>query len=693
MSKFSENFNDRDVGDTDIWRRIVLENALDAVIGINPLDQVIDWNLNAEKIFGYSKKEAIGTNMAEMIIPPEYRESHALGIQHFMNTGVGPILNKRIELEAINKEGKRFPVELTVIPLTLSGSVYFYSFVRDISEKKKSEEALISSENLYHTTFSRAPVGIINTGPDGKLINVNDKICEMLGYSVQELKALTFIEITHPEDRRLDLQMFEEIKKDKTALYKREKRYVRKDGSVVWVHVTGQMLYNSNGTPKHSVTIVQDISARKKAEEEKQKYEVQLMILSELSMELLKEPLGYRERLQKFVDSIVPKLSDWCTVDILDVNGELKLEAVAHTDPAKVKLAYEMREKFPQKERTAGPFHVVKTKQAELVQDIPLDALRKMAISEEHFNLVKDLGLKSYVCVPILAHGETLGAFTMISESKVFDDDDLKFSEQLATRAALAFYNSRLYDNAQNALKARDEFLSIASHELKTPLTSLKIQAQLQSRLVSKGSPEAYSKDRIIANNEKLERSVQRLDRLVDDMLDISRIRTGKLTMHREEVNLSLLIQEVIDRMQELFIEASGENIEFEGPEKAYGMMDPMRIEQVISNLLQNALKYGLGKNVKVTVSDFPSVLKLSVSDKGLGIFEVDQKKIFERYERAINPNEISGFGLGLFISRQIILAHGGNIWVSSNPGEGATFYIEIPKTSSPDQQDGLNDV
>lgn len=230
----------------------------------------------------------------------------------------------------------------------------------------------------------------------------------------------------------------------------------------------------------------------------------------------------------------------------------------------------------------------------------------------------------------------------------------------------------------QSALKSRDEFLSIASHELKTPLTSLLMHAQLQSYLSKKNAPEAYAKERVDSSNEKIEKLVFRLNRLVDDMLDISRIRTGKLTIKLKEINLVHIIKEVITRLKEIYSAEAGE-IYYEGPDNLMLMADALRVDQVISNLIQNAIKYGEGKNIEVKLGHSSDAAILSIKDQGIGISLADQNKIFGLFERAISAYEISGMGLGLFISMEIIKAHHGKIKVDSMPGKGSTFFVELP--------------
>lgn len=232
----------------------------------------------------------------------------------------------------------------------------------------------------------------------------------------------------------------------------------------------------------------------------------------------------------------------------------------------------------------------------------------------------------------------------------------------------------------QQALKARDEFLSIASHELKTPLTSLKIQFQLLDREGRKGNQEIYSKGKVDHSTEKALRLVSRLDRLIEDMLDVARIRTGKLTVHKERINVTSLVKDVIERMQDTFLSHTGDKIDFQVEDDCFAAVDPMRMEQVLTNLLQNSLKYGSGKKVQVALKSDGHSLTISINDQGIGIPPELQDKIFHAFERGVNANEVSGLGLGLFISQQIVKDHNGKIWVDSEMGKGSTFHVQFPK-------------
>lgn len=238
--------------------------------------------------------------------------------------------------------------------------------------------------------------------------------------------------------------------------------------------------------------------------------------------------------------------------------------------------------------------------------------------------------------------------------------------------------------NLLHALSVRDEFMAIASHELKTPLQSLKLQSQLYQRGIIRNDPAVYTQEKITNMLDRNSKQIDRLTRLVDDMLDISRIRTGKLSLRKEPCDLSSMLMDVIGRTREQFeISGSGQP-KIEHIEKAIGEWDPLRIDQVMINIINNAIRYGQGKPITISIKNYQECVRISVTDQGLGIAKSDIEKIFERYERGLLSREVSGLGLGLFITKQIVNAHGGKIWVESEVGKGSTFFVELPRTNLP---------
>lgn len=238
----------------------------------------------------------------------------------------------------------------------------------------------------------------------------------------------------------------------------------------------------------------------------------------------------------------------------------------------------------------------------------------------------------------------------------------------------------RAAQELKDAILARDEFISIASHELKTPMTSLRLINEFKQHQIKINHPEAYRPESIDQYMVKTNDILSRMDRLIDDMLDISRIRTGKLTLRMAPADLVEVAKNVLEHFQAIFAAHSIEPISFQAPDQVLLDFDKMRIEQVIQNLLQNALKYGKGKKVEVFINDFPDKVQLTVKDQGMGVAPEKQQRIFERFERAVLPSEISGLGLGLYISSEILHLHQGNITLESTLGVGSSFTFELPK-------------
>ncbi|HEX2573746.1 MAG TPA: HAMP domain-containing sensor histidine kinase [Polyangia bacterium] len=230
----------------------------------------------------------------------------------------------------------------------------------------------------------------------------------------------------------------------------------------------------------------------------------------------------------------------------------------------------------------------------------------------------------------------------------------------------------------EQAIRARDDFLSIASHELKTPLTTLRLQVAGLLR-AAESARMNLAEDKVRSRLGSIARSAERLAELVDRMLDVTRITTGRLELDREEVDLVAVMREVVADL-ELGLDGARPTIGVRAGVPVTGRWDRQRIEAVVTNLLTNAIKYGEKRPIEVTLEDLGASARLVVVDHGIGIAEADQRRIFERFERAVPEQHFGGFGIGLWLSRQIVEAHGGRIKVSSRPGEGSRFEIELPK-------------
>jgi signal transduction histidine kinase len=388
------------------------------------------------------------------------------------------------------------------------------------------------------------------------------------------------------------------------------------------------------------------------------------------------------ETLAAVAKAIVPFVADWCTVDLFEDN-KFRPVAVAHQDPAKVTLALDVQRRYPPEfDPKRGLGRIVTTGEAELHPRIPLEALRASARSPEHGRILEELGLRSAIAVPLRSRGKVFGTITFIlaESGRVYDEIDFELAQELGLRAGIAVENARLYQEAQAAARIRDAFLAVAGHELRTPITALGLQLQSLAGALENGTF-AANFDRWKERVNKTVKHVGRLDRLVNELLDVSRISSGRHVLDREEVDLAALAAEVVERhadesarrLSPLIVTHSGDT---------RGHWDRSRLDQIVTNLVENALKYGEGKPIELNVVGEPDAVRLSIHDRGIGIELSAHARIFGRFERAVSERHYAGFGLGLWIVRELVEAHGGVVSFESAPRVGSTFTVALPRVA-----------
>jgi PAS domain S-box-containing protein len=411
-----------------------------------------------------------------------------------------------------------------------------------------------------------------------------------------------------------------------------------------------------------------------------------LAFLAEAS-NVLATTLEYETTLQNLARLTVPELADWAVIDLVRADGQLELLAVAHRDPDRVALARQFRERYPpEPDAPSGILTALRSGKPALVAEINDAMLAGVARDVEHLTLMRRLALGSVLYLPLVIRGQPVGVLTlcMAESDRHYGPPDIALAEEVARRAGLAIENARLYAAAQAAIQLREEFLSIASHELKTPLTGLQLQVQMLLRLAQQGGLAALPAERMIGLLERVEHQTKRLGKLINSLLDLSRLQAGRLELELADVDLVEVTKQVVELFQPE-LTAAGSRLVLHAAAPVIGHWDRDRVDQVISNLLANAIKYGRGRPIEISVGQEGATATLAVCDEGIGIAPEHQGRIFERYERAVGSRHYSGFGLGLYIARQIVEELGGSITVSSRPGVGATFQVALPM-GGPDQ-------
>ena len=412
--------------------------------------------------------------------------------------------------------------------------------------------------------------------------------------------------------------------------------------------------------------------------EEQKRAEDQQRLLAEASV-LLVSSLDYELMLTQLTRLVVPRLADWCAIHILE-DGDIRRLAFTHNDPLKQALVGDRPERYPLDPSARHIVsHVLRSGEPELYSDVPDTLLVEAARDDEHLRTLRALVFRSYMCLPMVARGHTLGTITLATaeSGRRYGQAELAFGEDLASRAAIALDNARLYRDAQAAVRARDQFLSIASHELKTPLTSLMGYVDLMQRRAARAGDQTERDQRAM---RVIGEQAARLNKLVGALLDLSRIETGQLSIERGLVDLNALARRLVEETQPT---TDRHTITFSGADQPVMLLgDELRLEQVVQNLIQNAIKYSPGGGtVAVLVERHGANAYVRVSDQGIGIPATALPQLFRRFYRAPNADSqhISGMGIGLYVVKEIVELHGGTVEVASQEHQGSTFTISLP--------------
>lgn len=413
-------------------------------------------------------------------------------------------------------------------------------------------------------------------------------------------------------------------------------------------------------------------SARRQAEDAQRR----AAFLADASA-ILSSSLEYETTLASVANLAVPRIADWCLVELAD-DPEISSRqlAVSHVDPSKVDLVHAYRRNFPpQPDASAGVSSVIRTGKSELYEDITDEMLESAGLDPKQVQMLRELGLTSSVVVPMTTRGRMLGAFALMSAdpNRHFGQADLAMAEELGRRAASAIDNARLYQEAREADRRKDEFLALLGHELRNPLAPILTALQVMKLRGFEGGREQTI----------VEHQARHLARLVDDLLDVSRITKGKVELKKEPVELASVLATAAEAASPLY-EQRSHALSFDVPRK--GLLvdaDPGRLVQVLSNLLTNAAKYTdpAGEIVVAARREGDQVV-VSVKDNGMGIPPELLPKMFELFaqaDRALDRSQ-GGLGIGLTLARRLVELHGGTLTAhSEGVGMGSEFVVRLP--------------
>ena len=536
-------------------------------------------------------------------------------------------------------------------------------------ERKTAEKELRESEARFRQLANAMPQIVWAAQPDGKIDYLNRRWTEFTGLP-DTVGNEGWAAILHPDDAPSVGERWATSVTTGVPFEMELRLLDRSQQNYRWHLIRTAAIRDDAGKVVRWFGTGTEIHDQKRAEESSR-------FLAEASAALA-GVVDFESTLQKLVKLAVPYFADWSAIDILEDAGLRRL-AVAHKDPEKIQIAHELHVGYPPDlNAKGGVAAVLRTGKAEMLSDIPDGLLQAAARDERHLTLIRSLGLRSYLCVPLIVSGQPIGVLTFATaeSGRKYTDADLSLATDLAQRAAVAIENTKLYQELRDTDRRKDEFLATLAHELRNPLAP--IRNSLQILKMPRLDPETIERSR-----EMMDRQVQQLVRMVDDLLDVSRVMRGKIELRKERVELASVVARAIETAQPL-IEAHAHELTVSLPDESLPLhADPVRLSQVVGNLLTNAAKYtDQNGSIRVMASREGHEAVLRVVDNGIGLAPDMLPHVFELFVQADHSSTKAqgGLGIGLTLVKNLVEMHGGSVTAhSTGLGQGCEFVVRLP--------------
>lgn len=647
----------------------LLEMREPLVVVLDREGRVLLWNRACSEFLGYDFEEVRGKKVGSLRPASESAE--------LTNRTLAQILEGKAppqESLVVTKSGEhRWIAWSAQVSRTPDGKPEFVYLVGvDRTGAKLAEAALRASEAKFAGIISIAADAIISVDGAQNIVIYNEGAESIFGWRRDEILGKPLDLLLPERFREIHRQHLRDfaagsVKSRSMGDHRPFIVGLRKNGQEFPAEAAISKL-ETGGEVLFSV-VLRDVTVRTRLERD-------LQFLAEVGADL-SETLDYQEVLTRIAQLAVRFLADVCIVGIVEEEGRIPRFRVVHRDPAREQLAAALERISLEQDRHSLFSRILEMKQPVLMSSVSEEFIQSVAQGPEYLELLRQFNPTSLMGFPLLAHTRLLGALVLVSSDphRCYAPEDLRLGKELARRAALAVDNARLYQAAQKAIAARDEVLGIVAHDLRNPLNAVGLAAASLRRTGPPDGPMSNTR----GTAESIERYIHQATCLIDDLLDVARIEKQGLHIERQAVAPGELMAEAVPLFTAAASNASLE-LRTDLPEALPPVMaDRARILQVFSNLLGNAMKFTRpGGCIRMGAERRDSEVCFRVSDTGRGIEPVHLSRLFDRFWQE-RPTDRRGAGLGLYIAKGIVEAHGGRIWAESTLGRGTTFFFTLP--------------